>query len=162
MTASTELYNAHIEQSFYLMYRTHRIDGLKVCDANRAMLESYLNEHILDCTPANLEIAYKAIKKQLVHEKNPAPVAKPIAPVEVNPPEQIDEQQRLRAMTTEQLREVVRGQRKYQTRDGAAILDPLPANYDASTIRQLPAKELSKLIHRYGGSVVTARLQGRS
>jgi len=158
----TEVWNAFVENCFYFLYRNHRSDGLRVCDANRALLEAFLNEHVLECNTENLEAAYNALSEQLARETNPKPVAKPVAPEPESPPAEIDEQKRLKSLSKEELRQIVRSQRRYQTPGGAAILDPLPTKYDAATIRALSAKELSKLIQRFGGSVVTARLQGRS
>jgi hypothetical protein len=151
---------AQEEKLFYDFWRLHKMDLLSVCDANRSLIENYLNENGLAPSPRTLEEAYSALSRSLARNAEPMPVPKPESPVEAEPPEEVDEQKRLRAMTKEQLREVVRGQRKYQTPDGAPVLAPLPARYDALAIRALPAKELSKLIQRYGGSVVTARLQG--
>jgi len=161
MTATTEVWNAEVERIFLQFWRLHKMDLLRVCDANRSLIENYLNENGLAPSPETLEEAYTALFGAFARNPEPMQVAKLEPPAQAEPIEE-DEQKRLKGLSKEELRQIVRGQRKYQTPDGAPITDKLPANYDATTIRALPAKELSKLIKRYGGNVITARLQGRS
>jgi hypothetical protein len=156
MTTS-EVWNAHIEQCFYSLYRTHRLDNLKPCDANRAMLADYLNEHVLECSQQNLEIAYSALSKQLAREDKPEPVKKPTPPVvETDSAPAITETQRLKGLSKEELKSEVRKLRKYDSEI------KVPQVWTSQKIQSLPPSQLLQLLKRFGSKAVNNRLNGRS
>lgn len=167
-------------------FRNHK-DEISGCDSNTALIESYLDEHLLDATdPANWEQAYTALRKQLA---KPEPTEAELAAREerkikaeaakaaesARQQKQHEDEQyerenpsrseywtvdRLKAFLKERYQ--VRGSREERLRQRAE--QGLPAEYSRDVLAsyEFPRDEMHKLIQRYGYQTVLDRLDGKS
>jgi hypothetical protein len=166
MNESNEVFAAKVELAFYNFFRAHWREGLSSCQANRAILEDYMDENLLDASKAeSFEIAYLACGNQLARKAKPAAPTPP-APVVIEPAA-LTEDERLREILREH-----KGDPKAASNAARAILKTkdaqnkaqqttLPADITGELLRKMPADRMRKLQTRYGATALTARLQGK-
>lgn len=167
--SSNEQFAAAVELAAYNFFKVHfRKDNLSSCIANRAVLEEYMDENLLDASKAeSWELAYLAKGSTLARTSTPVAPTPP-APVAVEAsPQQLSEQDELRQILRE------------HPGDPKATANAMRARLKVAEVRSkieqttLPAdvtKEvlirdrflLRRMVQRYGTDVVNDRLNGRN
>jgi len=169
MSDSAEQFAARVEMCFYNFFKAHfRADKLSSCPANKAILERYMDENLLDASKAeSIEIAFLAVGHQLVRTTEPVPPEPPSPLEQVAEPEDLTEQQQLRQIlridghdpktVANKMRSILKVKDAH-AKAQQTTLPPTITKEDLLKDRFL----LRKMIERFGSASVDDRLNGRN
>ena len=146
-----------------MLYERYFLNFFRVHDewrmqANRSLIELWLDQNVLAITPENLEIAALALGDKLaVREKEPLP-----PPPVVLPPPEVSLQKRSKAEVKAFLRE--NRPKPVASRAELQAQRTIPAEFTRERIasREFSRDEMQRLIEKYGRKNVIDRLEGRS
>jgi hypothetical protein len=163
---SNEQFAAAVEQAAYKFFKVHYgSDRLSSCAANRALLERYIDDNILDASQAeSWEIAYLAVGSQLARTEKPELPTKPVPPSRPVPAEEVlDEQAQLRKVLAEHRgdpKAVANAMRaRLRTAEAhARTRIVLPAEYTRARLLKMSGTEMRVLQRRYGFAAMNDRL----
>jgi len=161
MSVIPEVWTATVEQLFYQFYKANR--RIRPCQANRHLIEQYLDENLLQLNSENLQRAMSALEAQLAPNPDFVEPVLPVAP-EPAPAEEPREESpaernsRLRSLSVEELRQIVREENpiKYPVKEKT-----LPASLTREVLLEMPRAKQIEVIKKYSSTAFDRRIQGR-